>query len=325
MSGQLRLVRQPQPPDDIDVHAITDVFNDAIDEAFARALADTDATSRSSYPPPTTSDRAPQRSSNSTAASADSRSTAVSPSSQSSTRDRVSEDTQGAGTDRAGNRSGDGEAGDTGHDDAQGSGQDVTEDIEDIIDHVEGDRDARAGGGATNKPDDADKAGHKTSAAKGEGGEVQEAEHSTGGREGAGGSEASAGREVASSQTVASKAKEECASGVFSVKGCCCEFPVDFRGETFEECIEIGHTTAWCYTDPSWSAECGEAPDSVAVRGHSRDLSLFTPSSLGQGHARHDVEVGATRWWDHCKPPIVETHMGCQCQFPFEYKGSTHR
>jgi hypothetical protein len=154
---------------------------------------------------------------------------------------------------------------------------------------------------------------------------VQEDEHSTGGREGAGGSDASAGREAASSQTGASKAKEECASGVFSVKGCCCEFPVDFRGETFEECIEIGHTTAWCYTDPSWSAECGEAPDSVAVRGHSRDLSLFTPSSLGQGHTRHDVEGGATRWWDHCEPPVVETHMGCQCQFPFEYKGSTHR
>ena len=326
VSGQLRLVRQPQPPDDIDVHAITDVFNDAIDEAFARALADNDATSPSSPPLPTTGEHPPQRSSNSTAASADSRSTAVSPSSQTRTRDRVSEDTQGVGTARTGQRSGDREAGDKGQDDSQKSGQDVTEDIEDIIDHVEGDRDADAGGGATNKQDDSEKAGHKTSAAEGEAGE---GEQSTGGRQGAGGSDASGGRDSASSQsgsvTESSKAKEECASGVFSVKGCCCEFPVDFRGETFEKCIEIGHTTAWCYTDPSWSAECGEAPDSVAVRGHSRDLSLFTPSSPGQGHTRHDVEDGATRWWDHCEPPIVETHMGCQCQFPFEYKGSTHR
>ena len=373
MSGQLRLVRQPQPPDDIDVHAITDVFNDAIDEAFAHALADDGVTTPvpiPTTPPPTTTSTSP---------------TPVTTTPPPTSKQKEDETEQSDGeTENSVSR----EREDVVRKkESPESGESIEGDIEDIIAHVEGDiegetRDNSEEGDkpittpsstheeqvettavveattpvATTPPpaedehgggEDEDEEGgqedeeqvedrSKTEEEVEEDGKTETEEEAE-----EDGKDASKPGEEEGKETVQededqdadekkeesaySRSKEECASGVFSVKGCCCEFPVDFRGETFEECIEIGHTTAWCYTDPSWSAECGEAPDSVAVRGHSRDLSLFTPSSLGQGHTRHDVEGGATRWWDHCEPPVVETHMGCQCQFPFEYKGSTHR
>jgi len=109
------------------------------------------------------------------------------------------------------------------------------------------------------------------------------------------------------------------------VKGCCCQFPVEIEGEQVDECVDVGHTTPWCYTDPSVSPACGEEPESVSVFGHTRvNYTIFTPASLGKGNKDHRVEPGASRWWDHCTAPTVETHMGCQCKFPFVYKGKEH-
>ena len=59
------------------------------------------------------------------------------------------------------------------------------------------------------------------------------------------------------------------------------------EGRSEQQRLE-SHSVLFMSTD--YSPECGEEPDSVSVYGHSRaNYTIFTPSSLGNGHSKHEV------------------------------------
>jgi len=119
--------------------------------------------------------------------------------------------------------------------------------------------------------------------------------------------------------------EKKCPSNVYTVKGCCCKFPFDFQGKEYDKCIDAGHQTPWCYVEEQEEG-CGEEYGSLIVHGHGRqDFETFTPRKVSKIRDKnHSFEGGATRWWDHCEPPEVVTHLGCKCKFPFKWKGKEH-
>eukprot|EP00960_Hanusia_phi_P011365 331768-Hanusia_phi.AAC.13 len=91
------------------------------------------------------------------------------------------------------------------------------------------------------------------------------------------------------SRSVGNERRRSERKGINTVGGCSCKASFVYQGELFNSCTRRGRDRAWCYTQD----ECG-----------------------------HGEEQGS---WDYCEDPIVRTVKGCQCDFPFEYKGRVHR
>ncbi|EKX43873.1 hypothetical protein GUITHDRAFT_140296 [Guillardia theta CCMP2712] len=77
--------------------------------------------------------------------------------------------------------------------------------------------------------------------------------------------------------------------GTGTVGGCSCKGSFEYEGEVFHSCTRRGRDRAWCYTHDG----CG-----------------------------HTEAEGS---WDYCEDPMVRTVKGCECDFPFLYKGRVHR
>eukprot|EP00960_Hanusia_phi_P001148 31091-Hanusia_phi.AAC.2 len=76
--------------------------------------------------------------------------------------------------------------------------------------------------------------------------------------------------------------QKKCPSNVYTIQGCCCKFPFDFQGQTYDKCIDAGHQVLNTIA-PRTQVMAGCRPPGATSRSRRKAVGKSTGALLCMG------------------------------------------